>query len=44
MKGLCHECFKSNMEVTISEKTGMVICMECNKPEIEPEITESAIV
>lgn len=27
MRGLCSECLGSNLEVTLSDKTGLPICM-----------------
>jgi len=40
MKGLCHTCFKSNVDITVSEKTGWAICKSCNIPDPKPVIEE----
>jgi len=33
MKGLCHTCYDSNVEVFLSKKDGAAICADCAADE-----------
>lgn len=39
MKGLCHHCLSSNVELVI--KAGQILCNTCANPDPGPQITEN---